>query len=70
MLKMFVRVDKHQRSKSFICQTTSIMLEQSSSNAEKSFVIADYFFKLDYDIFSCVIAFKLFASQHSIVHRF
>jgi len=46
------------------------MLEQSSSNAEKSFVIADYFFKLDYDIFSCVIAFKLFASQHSIVHRF
>ena len=48
MFKIFVTVDKHQRFKYFIRQTTSIRLEHLSSNAENSFVsnfkIADYFF--------------------------
>jgi len=48
MSKIFVKVDKHERFKSFISQTTSIRLEHSSSNAENSFVsnfkIAVYFF--------------------------
>ena len=48
MFKMFVTVEKHQRFKSFISQTTSIRFEHSSSDAEKtfasSFKIADYFF--------------------------
>jgi len=48
MFKIFVTVDKHQRFKYFIRQTTAIGLEHSSSNAENSFVrnfkIADYFF--------------------------
>jgi len=35
---MFVTVDKHQRFKSFISQTTSNRLKLSSRNAEKSFV--------------------------------
>jgi len=35
---MFATVDTHQRFKSFISQTTSIRLEVSSSNAEKSCV--------------------------------
>ena len=47
MFKIFVTVDKHQRLKSFISQTTSVRLEHSSSNAENSFVsnfkIAGYF---------------------------
>jgi len=38
MFKIVVRVDKHQRSKSSISQTTSIRPEHSSSNAENSFV--------------------------------
>jgi len=50
---------------------TSIRLEHSSSNTEKSLVsnfkIADYFFKLGYDVFSFVMAVGLFASQQSIV---
>ena len=48
MFKIFVTVEKHQRFKSFISQTTSVRLEHSSSNAENLFVsnfkIADYFF--------------------------
>jgi len=32
---MFVTVDKHQRFKPFLSQTTSTRLELSSSNAEK-----------------------------------
>ena len=48
MFKIFVTVDKDQRFKSFIRQTTSIRLEHSSSNAENSFVsnfkISEYFF--------------------------
>jgi len=48
MFEMSLTVDKHQRFKSFISQTTSIRLEHSSSNAENSlfssFKIADYFF--------------------------
>jgi len=47
MFKIIVTVDKHQRLKSFISQTTSVRLEHSSSNAENSFVsnfkIAGYF---------------------------
>jgi len=39
MFKIYVTVDKHQRFKSFISQTTSIRYEHSSSNAENSFVI-------------------------------
>jgi len=35
---MFVTVGTHQRFKSFISQTTSIRLQLSSSNAEKSCV--------------------------------
>jgi len=38
MFKLFFTVDKHRRFKSFISQTASIRLENSSSNAEKSFV--------------------------------
>jgi len=34
---MFVTVDKHQRFKSLVSQKTSIRLEHSSSNAEKSY---------------------------------
>jgi len=45
--KILLTVDKHQRFKYFINQTTSIMFEHSSSNAENSFVnnfkVADYF---------------------------
>jgi len=45
--EILLTVDKHQRFKYFINQTTSIMFEHSSSNAENSFVntftIADYF---------------------------
>jgi len=71
MFKMFVAVDKHQRFKSFISQTTSIRLEHSSSNAEKSFAsnfkAVDYFFKLGYDVFSCVRTFGPSASQLSIM---
>jgi len=56
MFKMFVTVGKYQRSKLFISQATSIRLEISSSNAEKSFVsdfkIADYFLKLWVTTFS------------------
>ena len=48
MFEIFVTLDNHQHFKYFISQTTSIMLEHSSSNAENSFVnhfkIADYFF--------------------------
>jgi len=48
MFKIFVTVDKHQRFKYCISQTTSIRPEHSSSNAENSFVnnfkIAHYFF--------------------------
>jgi len=33
---MFVTVDKHQRFKLFISKTTSVKLELSSSDAEKS----------------------------------
>jgi len=47
---MFVTVDKPERFKSFVSQTTSIRLELSSSNAE----IADYFFKLRVTMFSAV----------------
>jgi len=35
IFRMFVTVDKHQRFKSFISQTTSARFELSSSNAEK-----------------------------------
>jgi len=42
-----------------------------SNNAEKSIVsnfkTDDYFFKLGYDVFSCVMTFGSSASQHSIV---
>jgi len=38
MFKIFVTVEKHQRFKSFISQTTSIELEHSSSDIENSFV--------------------------------
>ena len=48
MFKIFVTVDKHQRFKSFISETTSIKLEYLSNNAENlcvsNFKIADYFF--------------------------
>jgi len=48
MFRIFDTVDKYQRFKSFIRQTTSIRLEHSSSNAENSFVsnfkISDYFY--------------------------
>jgi len=58
MFKIFAIVNKHQRFKSFISQTTSIRLEHSSSKAEKLFVskfkIADYFFKLQVITFSAV----------------
>ena len=47
IFNILVTVDKHQRFKCFINQTTSIRLEHSSSNAEDSFVnnfkIADDF---------------------------
>jgi len=36
--KILLTVDKHQRFKYFISQTTSITLEHSSSNAENSFI--------------------------------
>jgi len=55
---MFLTVDKHQRFKSLISETTSIRPELSSSNAEKprvnNFKIADYFFKLRVAMFSAV----------------
>jgi len=52
-----VTVDEHQHFKSFVSQTTSIRLEPSSSNAEKSFLshfkIANYMFlgAAGYDLF-------------------
>jgi len=58
MFNMFVvTVDEHQHFKSFVSQTTSIRLEPSSSNAEKSFLshfkIANYMFlgAAGYDLF-------------------
>jgi len=39
VFKTFVTVDKHQHFKSFVSQTTSIMLEDLSSNAENSFCL-------------------------------
>jgi len=69
MFKIFVTVDKHQRFKSFISQTTSIRLEHSSSSAEKSFAsnfkIADYFFNLRVTMI-LADAFGSSASQYSI----
>jgi len=63
---MFVAFNKHQHFKSFNSQTTSIRVELSSSTAEKScvsnFKIADYFFKLGYDVFSSVMACESSAS--------
>ena len=47
---MFVAINKHQRFKSFINQTTSIKLNYSSSNTEKSFVSNC---KISDDIFQC-----------------
>jgi len=48
MFKIFVTVDKHQRFKYFVRQTTSIRLEHLFRNTENSFVcnfkISDYFF--------------------------
>jgi len=48
MFKICVSVDKHQRLKAFIRQTTSFRLEHSSSNADNSFdsnfKIAEHFF--------------------------
>jgi len=38
LFKIFVTSDKHQCFNSFISQTTSFRLENSSSNAENSFV--------------------------------
>jgi len=42
MFEILVTVDKHQRFKYFINQTTSIRLEHSSSNVENSFGNAVY----------------------------
>jgi len=38
VLKTFVTVDKHQRFKSFVSQTTSVRHEHSSRNAQKPLV--------------------------------
>jgi len=62
MFKIFVTIDKHQRFKSFIRQTTSIKLEHSSSNAENSF---DGNFKMLTSSSNCGL--RSSASQHSIV---
>jgi len=67
---MFVTFDKHQRFKFFIIQTkrrpSGLNFQLSSSEAEKPCVrnlkIADYFFKLGYDVFSCAMASELSAS--------
>ena len=62
MFKIFVRVDKHKRFKSFIRQPTSVRLEHSFSNAENSFVSN---FKI-VDI-SSNCGLRSSAIQHSIV---
>jgi len=71
MFKMFVTVDKHHRFQSFISQATSIRLKHSSSNAENFFVsdfkIVGSFFKLGYDVFSCVMALGSSARHLCIV---
>ena len=69
---MFVAVDKHQRFKSFISQTTSLRLELSSTNPEKShvsnFKIAEYFIKLHViRCFHLVMALDGQQAQHGIV---
>jgi len=71
MVEIFVTVDKHQQFKYLIRETTTVRLEYSSSNAAKSCVrrykIDDYFFKLGYDVFNCVVTFGSSASQQNIV---
>ena len=71
MFKMLVTGDKHQHFKPSISETTSIRLEYSSRSAEMSFFskfkIDDYFFKLGYDVFSCVVVYGSSTSHHSIV---
>jgi len=62
MFKIFVTVDKYQRFKSFIRQTTSIRLEHASSNAENRLLVIS---KLP--TISSNGGLRSSTSQHSIV---
>jgi len=61
MFKIFVTVNKHQRFKSFIRQTTSIRLEHSFSNAKNSFVSDSK------NAISSSCGLRSYASQHIVV---
>jgi len=65
---MFVTVNKYQHFKSFISDATAIRFEYSCNNAEKSYIsnfkTDDYFFKVGYDVFSCVMTCGSSTSQH------